>query len=61
MGSSGMKPLDEKAKPPPPPPSSSFSDNWKERILIPTLLAGFYLSLCFLFSFKKKETNLKYV
>uniref|UniRef100_A0A6M2E8S8 Mitochondrial inner membrane translocase subunit Tim17/Tim22/Tim23/peroxisomal protein PMP24 n=1 Tax=Populus davidiana TaxID=266767 RepID=A0A6M2E8S8_9ROSI len=40
MGSSGMKPLEEKAKPPPPPPSSSFSENWKERILIPTLLAG---------------------
>ncbi|KAL9397747.1 hypothetical protein Peur_012000 [Populus x canadensis] len=40
MGSSGMKPLEENAKPPPPPPSSSFSENWKERILIPTLLAG---------------------
>ncbi|XP_011024621.1 PREDICTED: uncharacterized protein LOC105125744 [Populus euphratica] len=40
MGSSGMKHLEEKAKPPPPPPSSSFSENWKERILIPTLLAG---------------------
>lgn len=35
-----MKPLEENAKPPPPPPSSSFSENWKERILIPTLLAG---------------------
>ncbi|KAB5569769.1 hypothetical protein DKX38_003562 [Salix brachista] len=35
MGSSGPKPLEEKAKPPP-----SFSENWKERILIPTLLAG---------------------
>ncbi|KAJ6710963.1 hypothetical protein OIU74_011760 [Salix koriyanagi] len=30
MGSSGPKPLEEKAKPPP-----SFSENWKERILIP--------------------------
>lgn len=35
-----MKPLEENAKPPPPPPPSSFSENWKERILIPTLLAG---------------------
>ncbi|KAH8517637.1 hypothetical protein Peur_048958 [Populus x canadensis] len=40
MGSSGMKPLEENAKPPPPPPPSSFSENWKERMLIPTLLAG---------------------
>ncbi|KAI5599823.1 hypothetical protein POPTR_002G246000v4 [Populus trichocarpa] len=40
MGSSGMKPLEENAKAPPPPPPSSFSENWKERILIPTLLAG---------------------
>jgi hypothetical protein len=49
MGSSGMKPLEENAKPPPPPPPSSFSENWKERMLIPTLLAGFYLSLYFFF------------
>lgn len=35
-----MKPLEENAKAPPPPPPSSFSENWKERILIPTLLAG---------------------
>lgn len=35
-----MKPLEENAKPPPPPPPSSFSENWKERMLIPTLLAG---------------------
>lgn len=35
-----MKPLEENAKAPPPLSPSSFSENWKERILIPTLLAG---------------------
>ncbi|KAJ6338957.1 hypothetical protein OIU76_008425 [Salix suchowensis] len=49
MGSSGPKPLEEKAKPPP-----SFSENWKERILIPTLLAGFFLSLFFFLKHKRK-------
>ncbi|EEF29639.1 uncharacterized protein LOC8279040 [Ricinus communis] len=36
------KPLQGEATHPPPPPSSSssFSENWKERILIPTILAG---------------------
>jgi hypothetical protein len=55
MGSSGMKPLEENAKAPPPPPPSSFSENWKERILIPTLLAGFYLSLYFFFLKHKRK------
>ncbi|CAK7349389.1 unnamed protein product [Dovyalis caffra] len=39
MASGDSKPLREEATPP-PPSSSSFSENWKERIFIPTLLAG---------------------
>ncbi|KAJ4828849.1 hypothetical protein Tsubulata_010511 [Turnera subulata] len=43
---------DSKSKPkeptpsPPTPSSSSFSDNWKERLLIPTILAGVSYSGC---------------
>ncbi|KDP26355.1 hypothetical protein JCGZ_17513 [Jatropha curcas] len=43
MASGDSKPSQTVATNPPPPPptsSSSFSENWKERMFIPTLLAG---------------------